>query len=146
MTVVRAEISFILSDIHLDCLNTYCGTIWVHPGYNLSTIWVQSYGKLRYFLWQTCRIQLYFFGYPTVMLEYILWYILSTFWVHSEYVLSTSWVQSYGNLRYFLWQTSLTCRNQFIWENSHKIVPILDVLRMYPDCTKLCIQVVQVDI
>ena len=68
-----------------------CGTIWVHPGYNLSTIWVQSYGKLRYFLWQTCINQLYFVRYPPGLLEYIAWYNLGTSWVHPI------WVQFYGN-------------------------------------------------
>ena len=94
----------------------HTSTIWVHP----STI-----------LWETWVLLM------TNMLDSVIFCWISnwTAWlhnvVHSKYILSTSWVQSYGNLRYFFWQTSLTCRNQFIWENSHKIVP-----RLYPGCTQ----------
>ena len=36
---------FFLSDIHLEHLDTYCGTSWVQSGSNLDTIWVQ-YGYI----------------------------------------------------------------------------------------------------
>ena len=93
-------------------------TAWVHSvvqsQYIPSTFWVHP----STILWETWVLLM------TNMLDSVIFCWISTWtaWlhnvVHSKYILSTSWVQSYGNLRYFLWQTSLNMYKLVHRENS----------------------------